>query len=152
MAVDDTQGLVVWRFASQRYALCLDRVERVLPAIDVTPLPDAPEIVSGVVNFQGRLIAVVNMRRRLALAEREPRLADQLVLAHSARRRVAFFVDTVEGVVEHSREAVVQAQAIAPGLGCIAGVAKLADGLILIHDLDRLLSLDEERRLDEVLQ
>lgn len=145
------QGLVVWTLDTQRYALPFCAVERVVRAVEVTPLPDTPEIVSGIVNVQGKVIPVVNVRRRFHLPQRDTALNDLLVLARSARRDVAFFADTVAGLVDYPENSVVLSDVIVPGMGCVAGVAKLADGMILIQDLDRFLSLDEEDALDAAL-
>lgn len=138
--------LVVWMLDAQRYALPLNAVERVVRAVALTPLPDAPEMICGVIDFHGRLIPVVNMRSRLRLPPREVALTDLLVLAHGASRSVAFFIDAVVGTIDQPEDTA----AFGDG-GCIAGVARLAEGIILIHDLDRLLSLDDERALDLAL-
>ncbi|HSW06798.1 chemotaxis protein CheW [Aquabacterium sp.] len=151
MADLGVQELVVWLLDEQRYALPLACVERVLPAIDVTPLPEAPRLVRGIVNVQGRIVPVVDMRQRFAHPPRELLLADQLLLVRSPRRRLGFFVSAVSGVVEAAGDALVPSRSIVPGTSGIAGVLKLPDGLILIHDLDRLLSLDDEQALDDAL-
>ncbi len=146
------QQVVVWTLDAQRYALPFPVVERVVRAVEVTPLPDAPEIVCGVINVQGQVIPVVNMRRRFGLPQREVALTDQIVLAQTARRQIAFFVDAVNGLIEYAEQAEVSAENIAPGMGCISGVVKFADGMVLIHDLERLLSLDEEQSLGKALK
>jgi purine-binding chemotaxis protein CheW len=138
--------LVVWILDAQRYALPLAAVERVVRAVAVTPLPDAPEVICGVIDFHNRLIPVVNMRLRLRLAPREVALTDLLVLAQGATRTVAFFVDAVAGTIEQPDDTVASGDG-----GCIAGIARLADGIVLIQDLDRVLSLDDERALDLAL-
>lgn len=143
--------LVVWMLDAQRYALPLARVERVVRAVEITPLPFAPEIVRGILNVHGQLMPVVDMRRRFCMPVRETALADHLVIAQADRRMVAFFVDMVSGVIDIADDDVVVADAIVPGLGCIAGVVKLQDGVILIHDLDRFLSMDEEDALEKAL-
>lgn len=145
------QQLVVWVLDMQRYALPFSMIERVVRAVAVTPLPDAPDIVCGIVNVQGEVVPVVDMRRRLHLAVRDVALTDQLVLARTARRAVAFFADAVSAVAAYPDDSVVQAEIIMPGKGCIAGIARLPDGMILIHDLDRFLSLEEADVLDEAL-
>ena len=76
--------LVVFTLDDQRYGLPLSAVERVVPMVDITPLPKAPDIVLGVVDVQGRVIPVVNLRRRLRLPERDIALTDQLVIARTA--------------------------------------------------------------------
>jgi purine-binding chemotaxis protein CheW len=151
MAANEPRALVVWVLGTQRYALPVAVVERIVPAMEVTSLPDAPDPVCGVVNLQGRLVPVVDMRRRLGWPERELELSDQLVLARSARRWLGFFVDAVQGVIDPPPEARIGAETIAAEMGCIAGVVKLADGLILIHDLERLLSSEQQCQLDDAL-
>ena len=62
--------IVVFTLDEQRYALHLLAVERVVRAVEVTALPEAPEIVLGVVNVKGRIVPVINVRRRFRLPER----------------------------------------------------------------------------------
>jgi chemotaxis signal transduction protein len=59
--------LVVFTLDEQRYALHLDAVKRIVRAVEVTPLPKAPQIVLGVVNVQGKVIPVMNLRSRFSL-------------------------------------------------------------------------------------
>jgi purine-binding chemotaxis protein CheW len=145
------ESFVVFNLDELRMALVLPAVERVVRAVYFNPLPDAPQIVLGVVNVQGRVIPVVNMRKRFRLPDRETALTDRLVIAQTIRRTVALAVDSVAGVVEYPGPALVGAGDILPGLKYVTGVAKLDDGLIFIHDLDRFLSLDEEETLDRAL-
>jgi purine-binding chemotaxis protein CheW len=134
-----------------RMALALRAVERVIRAVCISQLPDAPQIVLGVINVQGRVVPVVNMRARFRLPNREIVLADRLVIAQTTRRTVALAVDSVAGVIEYPAPALVGAGEILPGLEYVTGVAKLDDGMLFIHDLDRFLSLDEEEMLDRAL-
>lgn len=142
---------VVFTLDEQRYALYLSAVERIVCVVEVTPLPKVPEIVLGVVNVQGRIIPVVNIRKRFRLSERDMNLSDQLIIAHTSRRAVALLVDAVGGVVECSEQEVVGTAKILPGLDYVEGVVKLKDGMILIHDLDKFLSLEEEEVLDDAM-
>jgi purine-binding chemotaxis protein CheW len=150
-AISRSTRLVVFTLDDCRYGLPLELVERAVRIVEITPLPKAPDIVLGVVNVQGRVIPVANVRKRFGLSEREPRLSDQLIIARTPRRPVALVVDAVSGVVEYSEGQAAAARAIVPGTDYIAGVVKLADGMVLIQDLGRFLSLDEERHLDEAM-
>jgi purine-binding chemotaxis protein CheW len=64
---------------------------------------------------------------------------------------MALLVDSVTGVVERAEDDVVPAEAIVPRTEYVEGVIKLDDDILLIHDLDSFLSLDEERALDDAL-
>jgi len=143
--------VVVFTLGDQRYGLSLSAVERVVHMVQVTPLPRAPAIVLGVVNVRGRVIPVLNLRRRFRLPERDFALTDRLVIARTARRPVALVADEVAGVLEYSALQIVEARDIVPGVEYTEGVVKLADGLILIHDLDSFLSLEEEAALEQFI-
>lgn len=143
--------LVVFTVHEQRYALHLSTVERVVRAVEITPLPKAPEIVLGVINVQGRVVPVVNLRKRFRFPERPIEVADRLIVARTPRRSVVLVVDGVSGVVERPENEVIGSGRILPGLEYLEGVVKLEDGMILIHDLDKFLSLQEERKLDDAL-
>lgn len=146
------QPLVIFCLGGHRYALRLLVVERILRSVEIAPLPQAPAIVLGVVNVEGRLVPAVDVRRRFRLPPRELGLSDHLILAHTARRPVIVIADAVLGVIERDGAGVVAADAIAPGLGYVEGVLKLEDGLIFIHDLNTFLSLDEEQQLEDSLK
>lgn len=146
------EQLVVALLDGRRCALRIPAVERVARTVEITPLPKAPEIVLGVINVSGRIVPVINVRKRFRLAEREAGLGDQLLIARTARRTVALPVDAVIGVLPCSAEMVTAKEAIVPGLEYLEGIAKLEDGMILIHDLDKFLSVEEETGLERALR
>lgn len=154
MAIAQAAGalreLVVFHLDGQRYALDLPVVQRIVSMVEITPLPQAPGVVQGVINVQGDVVPVVALRRRFGLPERKPTAQDHLVLARTSRRRLAFAADRVDGVLR-TADNVVSAALIVPGLPHVEGIVTLPDGMILIHDLERFLSGDEERTLDQAL-
>ncbi len=143
--------MVVFSLDDQRYALPLDRVERALRVVAITPLPEAPAIVLGIVDLGGAVVSVINLRERFQHPPRAIRLSDHLIVATTGKRTVALLVDDAKGVIDGASGKVVPAGEILPGLKLIDGAMKLEDGLILIHDLDRLLSLDEQTAIDRAL-
>lgn len=143
--------LVVFRLDAQRYALPLAAVERIVRAVEVTPLPNAPSIVLGVIDVEGHVLPVLNIRQRFLLPERNPGPDDQFLITQTGRRMVALVVDETEGVIERPESAVVDAAQIVPGLEQFQGVFRLDDGLVLIYDLEKFLSLDEARVLDQAM-
>ena len=143
--------LLVFTLDDWRCALELSTIERVYRAVAVTPLPDAPDIVQGIVNVRGVVLPVVDIRRRFRLPEKNQTPDDRLIIAHSTGRLVALVVDDVTDVVECAEKDITSASAIAPGLEYVEGVARLKDGMILIHNLARFLSLEEKAVLEQAL-
>lgn len=143
-----TQHLLGFTLGPRRYALRLAAVERVVRVVEITPLPRAPDIVLGVINMQGRIIAVVDARKRFGLPARRLTLNDHLIVARTPDRSVALLVDRADDAVECAAADITAAADILPGMDYVEGVAKLADGTLLIHDLATFLSLEEAASLD----
>ncbi|NJL72265.1 MAG: chemotaxis protein CheW [Candidatus Competibacteraceae bacterium] len=150
--VDNLDELVVFLLSEQRYALALPSVLRVVRAVEMTPLPKAPAIILGIINVGGEIIPVVDLRRRFQMAVHGLQWTDQLIIARTARRTVALPVDQVLGVVPIAPAQVAAADAALDGVPHVAGVLKLADGLVLIHDLEQCLSPGEEQALSIALE
>jgi len=131
---------VVFRLEDQAHALPLGIVERVVRAVAVTPVPGAPAPVLGVVNVQGRVIPVVGVRSLLGGAAREVVLGDQFIIVRRADRLVALVVDEVVGVLDGTVGDEVAAGGILPQPGAVAGVVRHPDGMLILHDVDRLLA------------
>ena len=144
--------LVLLTVDGQTYALHLEAVDRILRMVEITPLPGAPEVVEGVIDIQGEVVTIVSIRRRLGLARRAPGAADSLVVARARTRRLAIIAESVLGVVEHPADSVVSVDDLAQGIRHIEGVLKTSGGLVLIQDLDRFFSPEEERSLDSALE
>ena len=149
--MSDPLNPIVFGLDEQRYALRLSSVERTVRMVEITPLPEAPEIVLGVIDVQGEVVPVLNIRKRFRLPERAPGLADQLIMARTTRRSVALVADAVIDVVALSEDELIKPATILPGLEYVEGVAKLGDGMVFIHDLDAFLSLEEEQTLATAL-
>ena len=151
MTTASEQHLVVITLDEQRYALRIAAVERIARMVEITPLPAAPPAVSGMVNVQGRILPVYDLRRRFGLPQREIALTDQFIIARTARRPVALVADAVTEVIACAESDLIAAENILPGVAYVEGVVKLKDGLILIHSLDKFLSLEEEQALNRAL-
>jgi len=143
--------LVAFILGEQQYALPLTTVQRVVRMVEVTPLPEAPEVVLGVIDFHGNIIPVMSMRKRFGFPEFETSLSDQLIVADTAIRRVALVVNSVTGVLERTTEEVTEAEKIVPGGQYVEGITRLGDGILFIHNLEHFLSKKEGEQLDGLL-
>ena len=150
--MNSSKQILVFTIEEQRYALRISSVERIVRAVEITPLPKEPEIILGLVNVRGRVIPVVNTRRRFGRPEREIELSDRFILANTSERTVSLVVDEVGDVIESSEREVIQADRITAGLENIEGVIKLEGDIILIYNLEKFLSLEEEAMLSRAME
>lgn len=143
--------LLVFELDDQRYALTLASVREVVRAVALTPLPGAPAIVEGVIDVRGRVVPVLDIRARFRLPPRPLHPDQHLILARAGRRLVAIRVDCVSWFIEVEPDEIETAISLTPALRQIAGVTRVADGLVLIHDLETFLTAAEAEALEEAL-
>lgn len=137
-----------FEIASTRYAVPVERVVEVVLRVWLTALPGAPAVVVGAFNYRGAATVAVDLRSRLGHPVRPPTPGDHLIVVRGARRTLALVVDRVRALREIP-PALVQAPSIA--LPHVRGIATLDDGLLLLEDLDAVLSLDEEESVGRAL-
>ena len=147
MTTVTSDSLVVFQLGEQQFALGVTAVERVVQAVEIATLPDAPRGVRGVINLQGRIVPVFDLWSRLGQPAREVRAGDHLIVAHTHWRTVALLVDSVAGVVRRDDAPVTPWEEILPDIQSISGVMKLKDSLVLVHDLERFLSIEDYEKL-----
>lgn len=149
--MSNTGRYVVFALDEQRYALHLASVERTVRAVEITPLPKAPDIVLGVINVRGLIIPVLNIRKRLGLPERGIDITDHIIIARASGRVIAFIADAATSVVELQEQDIISSEEVLPGLKYVRGVIKLKDGMVLVNDIDKFFSLEEEKALDKAM-
>ena len=147
----DNKKIILFSLEEPRYALYLSDVVKVERAVEITPLPRAPEVVSGIINFHGEIIPVVDIRKLFRLPQRDIRLEDQFIIARTSQRLVALAVDSVKGVYDFEDHKALHAEEPLPFTEYVSGIATIEHGIVLITDLEHFLSLDEERELVQAL-
>lgn len=146
---DEVLEVVEFSLDGGRYGVPAARVVEVLGRVSLVPLPGAPPFVAGVFDYRGAPLAAIDMRARFDLPERAPCLDDHFVVARSARRTVALVVDRALGL-----RAIDPRLVSAPSAPSrhVRGIAATEDGLLLLEDLDAVLSLDEDEALGRELE
>jgi purine-binding chemotaxis protein CheW len=144
--------LLRFEVEGQAYALALEVVEQVVRAVALSPLPGGPAVIRGVFSLRGRIVPVADPRRRLGLPDRDIELEDRIVVARTPRRMLGLLAHGDTDVVECAADDMVRTEAVLSGLEPLAGIGKLPGGLVLIHDVSRFMSIEEERSMDEALR
>ncbi len=141
-AAEATEHLATFFLAREEYGVDVKQVQEIRRVAEITSVPRAPEFVRGVINLRGRILPVLDLRRRLGLGEVVVDRASRIVVVRVKERLLGLLVDGASQVlkipvsrVEPAPEEVVQ-----KGGDYIRGVAKLDDRLIILVDLERLLA------------
>lgn len=150
--MEEINRLVVFKLDEQQFALYLPAVKRIVHAVEITLLPKAPDIVMGVINVQGQIVPVVNIRKRFRFPERKIELSDYFIIGRASERLIAILVDDIGEIVEISDRKIITTGQILPNIDYVEGAVKIEGNIVLIHDLVRFLSLEEERQIDEAIK
>jgi len=131
-----------------RYALPIERLVEVVPRVLLSSLPGAAPFVEGVFSYRESPCVAVSLRRRFGLRPMRPSIDEHFVVVHGRKRILALVVDRAEndGIVDESR---VEAPAVS--VRHVRGVVTLEGGIVLVQDVDALLSDEEEAALDATL-
>lgn len=144
-AEDEVLQCVTFDLNGETYALDVMRVQEVLKVGDISPVPGAPEYVLGIINLRGKVVTVLDARLRLGLRYAEPTEQSRIIVLEAAGQDVGILVDGVTEVV-HIRRADIDPS---PGVGneeavrYIQGVASRDKALVIVVDVDKLLSEEE---------
>lgn len=141
-AVEATEHLATFFLAGEEYGVEVRQVQEIRRVTEITSVPRAPEFIRGVINLRGRILPVLDLRRRLALGEVATDRAARIVVVRLKERLLGLLVDGASQVlkVKVSQIEPPPEEVLQQGGDYIRGVAKLDDRLIILVDLERLLA------------
>jgi purine-binding chemotaxis protein CheW len=143
------QQVVTFRLGDDRFAGDVAAVERVLRWVKPTTLPGLPAWLDGVIEHQGRVVPVVDLRTRFGLERREPKPETRIILFASGDEWIGAVVDAVLEVVAIPADRVAEPPRVFRGLRAeyLRGLVRQDDGLIIFLDVPHLLNASERVEL-----
>lgn len=143
------EKIVVFRVGGDLFAAGVQSVERVLRHQPARPVPDLPEWVDGVIEYRDRVVPVINLRRRFELPREEARVETRTLVMHAGGEWIAVTVDEVLEVSASGELA--PPPPLFRGLAgeYLRGLVRRGDQLVIVLDVDRLLTTTERLRLGE---
>ena len=148
LAIGDEQ-IVVLDLGGEAYGVEIGRVEEIIRMQAVTRIPNGPAFIEGVTNLRGRVIPVLDLRKRFGLPASESTRRSRIVVGELGEHTVGLVVDGVSEVLMVSSEAVEPPSTLVTSADSafLRGVAKLDERLILLLDLSRILTRTEQEDL-----
>jgi purine-binding chemotaxis protein CheW len=146
--------LVTFALGTDLFAAEVFAVERALRHVQPNSVPDLPEWIAGVIEYEGSVIPVVDMRRRMGLTAGDVTPETRLLVFVTQGGRIAAIVDAVQEVATIPKTAITPPPAMFRGLAAefVRGIAKVRDQLVVILDVDRVLTSGDRIALERALQ
>ena len=133
--------LVTFTLEKEEFAVDIDRVQEIIRVGQITPVPNTPEFIDGVINLRGKVIPVFNLRRRLNLADGELTKHSRIMIVETKTRVLGMLVDAVQQVLWLPAASVeAPPEEAGSATAKVKGIGKLESRLLLLMDLDRVLA------------
>lgn len=148
---DSERQLVVFDLAGEVYGVDINSVREIIRMQAVTHVPNAPDFVEGVINLRGRVIPIVDLRKRFGLNVSDETSDTRVVVVDIAGQNIGIIVDAVIEVLRLGADAIEPASSLITTEDSyyLEGIAKLNSKLLILLDLDRVLSSEEQVALAE---
>ena len=149
----DLLQLVTFRIGEEEFGVDILRVQEIIRIMEITRVPKSPDFVEGVINLRGKVIPIIDLRKRFGLEVKEHDKHTRIIVIEMNNMIVGFVVDAVSEVLRIPADTVEPPPpAVMGGIDSeyISGVGKLEDRLLILLDLDKLLSQEEQAELGQV--
>lgn len=143
---------VVFRLAEEEYGVLITQVMEIIRMTPTTKVPRSPHFVEGIINLRGQIIPIVDMKKRFALPATEYTGDSRIIVIQVGSSTFGIQVDSVSEVLRVRSSNIEPAPSIVCGIDTryITGVAKVDERLLILLDLDMLLSDEEKEQLLQI--
>lgn len=144
--------LVTFHLGEEEFGIDILKVQEIIRLLTITKVPNAPHFVEGVINLRGRVIPILDLRKRFNLKIKENDKNTRIIVVIINGMTVGFIVDSVSEVLRIPKETVEPAPPVVAGVESeyIKGVGKLDDRLLILLDLEKLLTEKEKKEISNV--
>ena len=149
---DELLQLVTFSIGEEEFGVNILKVQEIIRTMEIAKVPRAPEFVEGVINLRGKVIPIIDLRRRFGLAPKAHDKNTRIIVIEINNIIVGFVVDAVSEVLRIPASTVEPPPPVVAGVDSdyISGVGKLQDRLLIMLDLDKLLSSEDMDMLNNM--
>jgi purine-binding chemotaxis protein CheW len=144
--------VIVFRLNDEEYGVEVSQVRSIEKMQNITRVPRTPEFVKGVINLRGIVTPIVNLKTRFNLGEEQYTDATRIIIVAVEDMEVGLIVDAANDVIDIPVNTIEQPPAVVGGIKAtyLRGVAKLNDRLLIMLNLDKVLSPEEIQAMSSV--
>ncbi len=144
--------LVSFVVENEEFGVDILKVQEIIRTVDITRVPKSPGFVEGVINLRGKIVPVIDLRKRFGIEKKPYDNETRIVVVELPDKVVGFLVDRVKEVIRVEKSVIEPPPELATNANAnyITGVAKLQDRLLILLDLEKVLSAQEQEHLAEI--
>lgn len=147
--VDKELKVLIFSINNEFYATDIMEVERILGFEETTKLPDSPDYVLGVINYEGRILPIISLAKKFKFSENENKVNSKIVVGKQEKSRIGIIVDLVSEVKDIKESSIEESPEIIGGISkrYIKGLIKIDGKIIIFLNLATILTQEEQRSL-----
>lgn len=151
-SADELLQLVSFNIGEEEFGVDILKVQEINRMVEVTRVPNAPEYVDGVINLRGKVIPIIDLRRRFGMPRKEKDKNSRIIVVELGGKVLGFVVDAVSEVLRIPGSVTEPPPSIIAGIKAeyITAIGKLENRLLILLDLERVLTVDEHEELRKV--
>jgi len=144
--------LVSFVVEKEEFGVDILKVQEIIRTVEITRVPKSPAFVEGVINLRGKIVPVIDLRKRFGIEKKAHDNETRIIVVELPDKVVGFLVDKVKEVIRVEKSVIEPPPELTTNINAnyITGVAKLQDRLLILLDLDKVLSNEEQEHLTEI--
>ena len=144
--------LVSFVTENEEFGVDILKVQEIIRTVEITRVPKSPDFVEGVINLRGKIVPVIDLRKRFGIRSKERDNETRIIVVELTDKVVGFLVDKVKEVIRVEKSVIEPPPELTTNVNSnyITGVAKLQDRLLILLDLNKVLSSEEQEKLVDV--
>jgi purine-binding chemotaxis protein CheW len=152
--MDKEIQVVGFRIGREMFGVPISMVREIVRVPEITSVPNAPDYIEGVINLRGRIIPVLDLRKRFGAKSAEPNKKNRIVVVELGARAIGLIVNSASEVLRIPPSEIEEPHSVFQEgeLDFITGVGKLKGRLVMLLDLNRILQRGELRGLAEAAE
>lgn len=144
--------LVGFKVGNEFFGAPIEKVKEIVRVPEVTPVPDTPDFLKGVINLRGRLIPVVDISRLIKVESEGRRQSNRVLVLELNGGVIGVVVDSASEILKISEDSIERRPGLVSSVGAayVTGIGRLKDRLIVLLDLTRLLNPEEMKKIKKM--
>ncbi|MFW6134155.1 MAG: chemotaxis protein CheW [Elusimicrobiota bacterium] len=146
---------IVVQLANEEYGISIVQVERLIQVPEITKVPNMPDFAEGVINLRGKIIPIIDLRKKFNLPEKEWDDKTRIVVVIIESQTVGLIADGVSEVITLDPDQIDEVPSAmstisSVGTEYLKGIGKVGDRLIILMNMDKIITSEEKESLKNI--
>ncbi len=144
--------LVTFKLGTEEFGVDILKVQEINKMMNITKIPNAPTFIEGVINLRGKIIPIVDLRKRLGFRDQPYDKSTRIIVVELDGLVLGFIVDSVSEVLRIPENTIEPPPSMVAGIESeyIEGVGKLDDRLLILLELKKIFSSPERKDVENI--